>query len=211
MSEGSGRVDESSFLRLDRIDYEIIRILQEDGRTMYKDIAKRLHVSIPTVKARIERLKELGVIRRITAIIDSGKLLGRIRAFLLLQVSPGELDRISKKLSNIREVREVYITTGPMNMIVKVEARDFNHLGELITEKISKINGITNLTTIAITKSIKEEYGAYVEPETPILVRCDFCKSPIVGRPIIEYIKGGKYFFSSRECAEAFKKKLGLD
>ncbi len=210
MGEKSKRVDESSFLRLDRIDYEIIRILQEDGRVMYKDIARKLHISIPTVKARIERLKELGVIRRIAAIIDPGRLLGRIRAFILLQIAPRELEQVSRELSNIREVREAYITAGPMNMIVKVEARDFNHLGELITEKISKINGITNLTTIAITKSVKEEYGAYVEPETPILVRCDFCKSPIVGKPIIEYIKGGKYFFSSKECAEAFKKKLGL-
>ncbi len=50
-------------LRIDAKDAEIVRILQSDGRASWKEIAEKIHLSIPAVRSRVKRLEELGVIK----------------------------------------------------------------------------------------------------------------------------------------------------
>jgi len=193
-------------LRIDRIDAEILRMLQEDSRTMYKDMAKKLHVSIPTVKARIDRLRELGVIRKFTAIVDPDRILGKIRVILLIAASPSQ--EVAAKLAEMPEVREVYHTTGQTNIVAMVHVDSLSDLAELTENKLPQTVNIASISSLVITRSLKEEYGGVVEPDAVIHIRCDFCKSPIVGKPVIDFIEGGKYYFSSEECAEAFRQKI---
>jgi Lrp/AsnC family transcriptional regulator for asnA, asnC and gidA len=99
-------------LKLDTLDVGIIEALQQDGRILYKDIAKKMGVSLPTARARINRLMDLGVIRKFTVIVDADKVYGKIRAFCLIQARPGKIEEICEKLGSMREVRETYVTAG---------------------------------------------------------------------------------------------------
>lgn len=194
--------------KLDSNDVRIIELLQENGRIMYKDIADKLHISIPTVRARIERLRGFGLIKKFTVIVDPDKILGKIRALLLIQATPNRIEGVSQELSKMEEVRETYVAAGAVNILAKVEVRDVIDLGELVTKKLPQIAGVQSVSSMVITKTFKEEYGATVTQDAAIQFKCDFCGAAIVGRPLTEFIEGGKYYFSSEECLNAFREKL---
>jgi Lrp/AsnC family transcriptional regulator for asnA, asnC and gidA len=183
-------------------------MLQEDGRMLYKDIAQGVGVSLPTVRSRIQRLVELGVIKKFTVIVDADKILGKVRGVVLLQVSPSEIEKVMARLTSMKEVREVYKTAGSSPLVLKVEARDLDGLGQLVSNKLSGIDGITAASSLIVTKSGKEEYGASVEADAMVQFKCSFCNAPILGRPYIEYIDGGRYYFNAEDCATAYKQRL---
>ena len=195
-------------LRLDLKDVTIIEALQEDGRMQYKEIARKVGVSLPTVRARIKRLVDVGVIRKFTVIVDADKIYGKIRAFCLLQANPGSIHEVCSKLDAMKEVREVYLTSGPHAVTAKVEVNDIGELGRLMTERLQELPGVSSVSYVVITTTKKEEYGAFVEPDVAIQYKCDFCGGSIVGKPHVEFIQGGRYYFTGKECAEAYKNKL---
>ncbi len=195
-------------IRLDRIDVGIIELLQTDGRMMYKDIARETGVSLPTVRARIKRLTDLGVIKKFTVIVDPDKIRGKIRTVLLIQANPPDIEQVYAKLSEIKELREVYGVAGSFTIVVKAEVNDIAELGKLTAEKLPQVKGITGITSLLITKTPKEEYGASVLLEDVVVYKCDFCGMPIEGKPVIEWINNVRYRFGAEDCAAAFKEKL---
>ncbi len=194
-------------VQLDGTDVQIIEALQQDGRALYKDLAQKVGVSLPTVRARIQKLVELGVIKKFTVIVDPDKILGKVRAIVLLQIEPTNVDVALAKLAALREVREVFRTAGSSPLVLKVEADDLDELGQLASNKLEGIEGITSSSLFVVTKTGKEEYGASVEAEVMVQFKCSFCNARIMGRPYLEYIDGGRYYFNSEECAKAYKQK----
>ncbi|MDG6990918.1 MAG: Lrp/AsnC ligand binding domain-containing protein [Nitrososphaerota archaeon] len=183
----------------------IVEILQGDGRAMYKDIAQKVGVSLPTVRTRVRHLMELGVIRKFTVIVDPDKIFGKVRGLVLLQLDPTSIEEAVSKLNSMKEVRETYMTTGAHSLVLKVETRDLDELGQLVSKKLSEVKGITGYSTLVITKTTKEEYGATVDSYMMVQFKCEFCHTPIVGKPYVEYIDGGRYYFNSERCAKAYK------
>lgn len=196
-------------MELDHIDVEIIKLLQKDGRIMYKDIAQQVGVSLPTVRVRINRLMNLGVIKKFTVIVNPDRILGRVRALFMLQVEPGHIDEVCQKLGSMDEVREVYIAAGSSNIVTKLEVKDVADLADLTSKRLPQVDGVLGISCLVITRTEKEEYGGAVEPNSIIQFKCSFCNAPIVGMPWIEYIDGGRYYFNAKECAEAYKQQLG--
>ncbi len=195
-------------VQLDENDARIIELLQEDGRMQYKDIAQRVGVSIPTARSRIQRLLGLGVIKKFTVIVDADKILGKVRGIVLLQVSPSKVDRVVARLAAMKEVREVYKTAGPDPLVAKVEAKDLDSLGQLVSDRFSGIEGISGISSFVVTRTGKEEYGASVEAQAMVQFKCSFCGAPILGKPYLEYIDGGRYYFNAEGCAAAYKQNL---
>jgi hypothetical protein len=76
-----------------------------------------------------------------------------------------------------------------------------------VSENLSRIEGITGASSLVVTKTGKEEYGASVEAEVMVQFKCSFCNAPILGKPYIEYIDGGRYYFNAEECAKAYKQR----
>jgi DNA-binding Lrp family transcriptional regulator len=195
-------------LKLDTLDAGIIKLLQENGRIMYKDIANKMGVSLPTVRTRIRRLTDLGVIKKFTVIVDPERAAGRLRAVFLFQTDPSNAKEICKKLIEMVEVREVYTTSGSYNMVAKVEVDGVHELGEFSTSKFSQLKGIISISSLIITGTLKEEYGSHVDTTLTLQFKCDFCQAPIAGTPIVEWIGGGRYYFTGEECAKAFKERF---
>lgn len=194
-------------LQLDNTDARILELLQKDGRMMYKDIAREVGISLPTVRDRINKLMELGVIRKFTVIVDSEKLWGRTRAFVLAQPVGDGVDGILEKIKNISEVRAAYLVAGEKQLLLEVEVDDLHQLGEFVAKYAHAQLGLSNASSFVITKILKEEYGAAVKPNASLQFKCDFCDCLIYGKPIIEYIGGGRYYFSGKDCAQAFKER----
>jgi Lrp/AsnC family leucine-responsive transcriptional regulator len=193
-------------LRIDEVDAQIIELLRLNGRMLYKDIAKSVGVSIPTAKSRVKRLVELGVIKRFTIALDHERIWGRVRLLLLASIQSLNIEELKKKLENIKEIRAFYTTAGEKQILIDAEVGGLERVDSFVSEMVREL-GLTNISSFVVTSVLKEEFGSSVEPNTALRFRCDFCGAVIYGKPLIEYIDGGRYYFSAKSCAEAYKQR----
>lgn len=80
----------------------------------------------------------------------------------------------------------------------------------MTTKRLPSVEGIVGVSCLVLTKTAKEEYGASVVPSSMVQFKCEFCRAPILGKPLIEYIDSGKFYFSGEECANAYNQRRAL-
>lgn len=95
---------------LDDTDKEILRLLLDDGRRSYSEIADAVGLSAPAVSDRIERLQEIGLIRRFTVDVDRGLLREGTPVLVRIEGTPGEGDRLYENLRDNETVEHVFRT-----------------------------------------------------------------------------------------------------
>ena len=88
---------------IDEIDQKIIRLLQENGRRTNADIARSIKMSEATVKNRIDKLIENGIVR-ILAVLNPKTLGFHANALLGIRVLPGNIEKVGNTLSAMNEV-----------------------------------------------------------------------------------------------------------
>jgi DNA-binding Lrp family transcriptional regulator len=140
---------------LDETDKRIIEILIENSRMSYADIARKLGISEATVFKRIKKLKDEGVIDSFTLQLDPNKVGRNVSLSMGLTVNPVLLEEIAKKLSNLDEVSEVFITVGEHNIIAHALLEDNDAFNDFLMNKIYKLEGITKIDTNIILKKMK--------------------------------------------------------
>jgi Lrp/AsnC family transcriptional regulator, leucine-responsive regulatory protein len=120
---------------VDVVDRQILALLVEDGRRTYDDIAGRVSLSGPSVKRRVDRLLEAGVLRGFSAVVDPMALGSRTEALVELFYAPGTLlDEVARRLSRHPEVVEAWSVTGDADAIARVRTLDNADLERLIME-----------------------------------------------------------------------------
>jgi len=109
---------------LDETDLDILRLLLEDARRPYKEIADRVGVSPPTVSDRVERLENLEVIRQFTLDIDRTKLNEGVGVLIEVQLRPGADDRVTERLAAADQVERVYETADARLLVDATVSKD---------------------------------------------------------------------------------------
>lgn len=142
--------------KLDRLDIEILRILQEDARKSYVKIADQLQVTEGTVRFRIKKLLKDEVITRFLALIDPRKLGFQVTAVVMLKVDGPFIDDVFNKLIKLHESQHVFQSTGEYDIVSIVHTEDLQHLGKLIN-KIKSFKGVKNATFSVITRFVRVE------------------------------------------------------
>jgi DNA-binding Lrp family transcriptional regulator len=123
------------YLRMDPVDRQILALLVEDGRRTYDDIARRVSLSAPAVKRRVDRLRGSGALRGFTALIDHSALGDRTEALIELFFAPGTLlEEVTQTLLAHPEVVEAWSVTGEADAIARVRTQDNGDLERLIME-----------------------------------------------------------------------------
>jgi len=193
-------------LSLDETDAKILRALQRDARVPLKELAGEARVSVPTVRARIKRLTDLGVIKGFTVYIDPERLRGRVTAFVYLKVRPASVDDVRKSLMDKDEITSVYHTTGEYQLTVKLEAPDIRVLGNFLAHTVSELPGVEAYNSSLVVETARELYGPVIHPGLGIAWSCAYCKKDISGEPARRTIDHRQYFFCCETCADAFEK-----
>lgn len=140
---------------IDEKDKKILEILMKDSRTPYTEIAGELDVSEATVRKRIDRLKEEGVIERFTIDIDPIIVGYNTVTLLGLDVEPEYFLKAIEEMSEIEEVKWVAKSTGDHMIMSEIWAEDGDHLSNIMTEKIGKIQGVRDLCPSIILEKIR--------------------------------------------------------
>jgi DNA-binding Lrp family transcriptional regulator len=205
---------------LDEIDLEIINSLTKDGRKSFRQIAREIKVSTPTVESRFSKMKnDLGIIKNIQPIIDTDKLDNSklLTSLVFLKVNAAKSIDIANKLSVIPEVKCVYLTTGEHNMIIKLmiaEEERYDHnthhrLEDLVRKKIATINGLISVAYQIVTKTIKDEQisSSSLKSGTLIKTSCDYCGNEIAKSA--RKLQVGQYsrYFCCSSCLTLYKDK----
>ncbi len=142
---------------LDKVDMQIIRILQRDGRTPNTDIARDLGVSESTVRNRISRLIEKKVIQ-IVAVADPFKLGLDVAAIIKIHSDVKKVETVAAELSKINEIWYVALATGRSTFDVEVYVKNIHQLHQLLEKRIWPIDGIEQTETSVVMSYIKREY-----------------------------------------------------
>jgi len=141
-------------LKIDEIDQQILKILEEDGRISYRQLGQKLGVEESTARKRVVRLKDKGVIERFTIDINDATFGRTITAFITVYPSLKHADEIIKKIVNIEEVIESYNLSGRCGVFLKATFGDMKALNSFIA-KIRSISGIVGIHTCISLETIK--------------------------------------------------------
>ncbi|MFC7226622.1 Lrp/AsnC family transcriptional regulator [Salinirubellus salinus] len=115
---------------MDSLDHEILAILRRDSRTPYTEIAGRVGTSEGTVRNRVERLVEDGVIERFTVATRTGNVKAMIEVGVAVDV---DTTAISEAIADWDQVDFVWQVSGEEDIVVVVDTTDTGTLNELIT------------------------------------------------------------------------------
>ena len=135
--------------KIDKLDRKILNIVMRNARIASKDVALECGVSRAAIHQRIQRLIEMKVITGSGYTVNPKKLGYTTCTYVGVRLEKGSMYRdVVKELEEITEVVECHFTTGPYSMLVKVYARDNQHLMELLNDKIQQIAGVTGTETL---------------------------------------------------------------
>lgn len=130
-------------MSVDSTEDRILSVLEEDAQASYADIADRAQVSKPTVRKYIDKLESEGVITGYSADIDPKKLSNRSIALVGIEVESGRYVEATREIEQIDEIETLYSSSGDHMLMAEVRASDGNAVGEVISEIILSINGVT--------------------------------------------------------------------
>jgi Lrp/AsnC family transcriptional regulator, regulator for asnA, asnC and gidA len=138
-------------MKTDKTNLEIIKQLR-DGRKSFKTIAEELSVSENTVRARVTKLAEEGVLE-ISGLVDPESLPGHGAVLVGVKLQSMELIKKGEEFSKLRGVVSVSVVTGRFDLILMVLLREGFGLLEFYTEEVAKIKGVQSVETFVIYKS----------------------------------------------------------
>ena len=147
--------------KLDDKDKQILNLLQENARLSYTEIANELDVSEATVRYRVKKLNDAGVISKFTVLLDPRKIGYPTTGVLMVKIAPEQFEDAAEKISALFETRHVLQTTGDYDILIVVKARSLEHLNE-VRQKIELIPGVKELSLSASMRLIKIDPAFYL-------------------------------------------------
>ncbi|MEU6846439.1 Lrp/AsnC family transcriptional regulator [Streptomyces sp. NPDC046716] len=126
----------------DATDWQILRVLQSEGRASYAELARAVSMSASAVTERVRRLEESGVIAGYSAVVVPERLGLPILAFVRLRYPNGNYKPFHDLVEVTPEILEAHHVTGDDCFVIKVAARSMRHLEE-ISGKIGTLGSVT--------------------------------------------------------------------
>lgn len=139
---------------LDKLDRDILALLQDDGRKPYTEIAKELGTSESTVRYRVGKL-EADKVLQVLGMVDPHKAGFGAVALIFVAVTPGYTDHVVDIVEQYPEVSYLLLITGEYDLLVEVMCPDMDHLTDLVTYRLHEVEGIERTNTITVLKTFK--------------------------------------------------------
>src|SRR5437588_4622512 len=139
---------------MDETDRVIVALLRENARRSYQDIGRRVHLSAPAVKRRVDRLEQAGVILGYTTVVDPPVFGWHAEAFVDLYCEgkmPGEA--IKRAVEREAGVVSAHTVAGEASALLHVMAEDTKDL-ESVLERIRATDGISRTVTEVVLSTL---------------------------------------------------------
>ena len=145
---------------LDRIDKQILREIQKDGRISNVDLSRRVGLSATPCLERVKRLEHAGLIRGYRAMLNMEKLgLGHLTVVQVSLAATGgqnSLDDFNAAVRRIPEVESCLMVAGSFDYLLTVRTRDIVHFRNVLGDKVNRLPGILQTNSFAVMEVVKE-------------------------------------------------------
>ena len=138
-------------------DNKILKRLQNDGRISNSELAEAIGLSPSPCLRRVKTLERQRVISRYVAIVDAKALGFLINAFVNVSLQSQEkttLESFQSQILDYSEVMECYLMTGTSDYLLRIVTRDLESYERFLVDKLTKIDGISNIQTSFALKPI---------------------------------------------------------
>lgn len=138
-------------IKIDNIDRQILRELQENARISNLELAERVNLSPTPCARRVKQLEDAGIITRHITVLDAEKLGLNLTAMISVTMDRHTADRFEKfeqAAAALPEVMECYVVTGQdSDFLIKVLVRDMRHYEEFLLRRLTKLDGVSGVHT----------------------------------------------------------------
>lgn len=145
-------------MEIDRIDQQILEILQIDGRIANQDLADRIGLSPSPCLRRVRALEESGLITGYRAMLDAKKLGLSLIALVHISMdrhTPERFANFEASVSVLPEVLECLLITGQdADYQIKVAVKDMDHYQTLLLNKLTRIEGVTGVHSSFVLRRV---------------------------------------------------------
>ncbi len=124
-------------MKLDSINWKILKHLQENARVSNSEIGRQVGISSPAVSERIKKMEDAGVIHSYRTVISPFEAGYQLKAIITLRAFMGKLKPFLEKVKTYEEVLNCYRITGNENIVMEVALRNQKHLETFIDQLIS--------------------------------------------------------------------------
>ena len=156
-------------IKLDKVDREIIAHLQYDGRKPFTDIASELDISEGTVRRRVNRLTESGILQ-VVGIVEPQFLDWNAAGMIGIIVQAGKIEAVAEQVAQFPEVSYLFMASGGFDLFVEVYCKNREHFISFLNDKLHQVPGVERTRTFMILKMYKLSYR-WGESEPPRGVR----------------------------------------
>lgn len=145
-------------VKIDKLDKQILRMISEDARVPFLEVARACNVSGAAIHQRIQKLNAMGILKGSQFIIDPEKIGYETCAYIGLNLKdPENFDEVVEQLKKIPEVVECHYTTGNFDMFIKIYAINNHHLLNIIHDKLQPLGLASSQTLISFHTAIERQ------------------------------------------------------
>lgn len=153
-------------INLDKKDFAILHLLQQNARITVKEISEKTHLSTTPVHERIKKMEAGGVIKQYATLVDHSKVNKSLMVICyvsLKQHSKNAGARFIKTINELHEVIECYSISGEFDFMLKVVCKDMNAYYNFHVNKLSAAENIGHVQSVFVMGVIKQTHQVICE------------------------------------------------
>lgn len=151
--------------KLDKVDLQILRTLQENARLTTKELAAQVSLSSTPVFERLKRLEREGYIKKYIAVLDADKLSQGFVVFCNVKLRRMNKDiamEFTRIVQQIPEVTECYNISGSYDYLLKIHAPNMKYYQEFIINVLGTVDSLGSLESMFVMDEVKHDYGLHI-------------------------------------------------
>jgi Lrp/AsnC family leucine-responsive transcriptional regulator len=160
------RIQKESVRSLDKLDRNILRILQQEGRISMKELGERVGLSITPCIERVKRMERDGVITGYYTKVSPAALGAKLLVFVeitLNQKSASAFEQFRREVLQIPEVQECHLVSGDFDYLIKARIHEMAEYRKLLGDMLLQLPGAAQSKSYVVMEEIKETLALSTE------------------------------------------------
>jgi Lrp/AsnC family leucine-responsive transcriptional regulator len=153
------RTERQPIRKLDKLDRKILKLLQQDGRVVMKDLAERVGLTVTPCIERVKRMERDGVIKGYYARVDPVQLGAALLVFVEITLgnkSGNMFDQFRREVQKIPEVLECHLVSGDFDYLIKARIGEMADYRKLLGDILLQLPGAVQSKSYVVMEEIKE-------------------------------------------------------
>ncbi len=146
-------------IKLDRVDYRLVSMLQANGRATNAQLAEQVNLSPSACLRRVQRLERAGVITGYAAQVDAPALGLGLQAFVRVQLKQHDsatVEAFARQVNAWDEVAACHALTGDMDYLLHVYVSDLAHFSRFLLDRLLNSAGVADLNSSFVLRTVKQ-------------------------------------------------------